>query len=474
MTLVDSAIDSLESVFDQEIELLKALARIPSVSSDESHSEDVKRCAQAVAAAFSEAGLEQVELLMTDGAPPYVFGQLLQAGPEAPTILFYAHYDVQPIGREAHWRTVPFEPEEQEDRRLYGRGVADDKAGIVLVLAAIRAWLLSCAKQSPPLPLPVNIKFVVEGEEEIGSDHLEPFLNQYRERLAADVIVLTDTANLATGLPSLTTSLRGMVAADVEVSTLDHPLHSGLWGGPLVDASTALVQLLSKLMNEDGELLIPGLNDDLPALTEVERQALDDLPFDEEEFCADAGLLPGGRLAQNGSSKSAGAYEKIWRQPALAITALQGAPLDSANQLTACARAQLSLRLAPGQDPQRAGEKLREFLLEDPPLGAQVKVELGHAAAGWSTNVEHPCFDAALRALAKGYDATPSLIGCGGSIPFVGPFSQVLGGVPALLLGVEDPPCNAHGENESLNLSDFEKAARSCVYLVDEILKLSA
>ncbi len=482
MTLVDSAIHSLEADFKQEIELLKELTRIPSVSSNEKHAEAMVRCAEAVAKSFGEAGLEQVQLLMTEGAPPYVFGELLQAGPAAPTILFYAHYDVQPTGRDADWRTPPFDPQLQEDGRLYGRGVADDKAGIVLVLAALRAWLASCAQQNPPVSLPVNIKFVVEGEEEIGSEHLEAFLHQHRERLAADVIVLTDTANLATGLPSLTTSLRGMVAAEVEVSTLDHPLHSGLWGGPLIDASMALAQCLSKLMNEEGELLIPGLKDDLPALTQRERQALDALPFDEEEFCADAGLLDGGRLAKQGSSKTTSSktassktvsvYEQMWRQPALVVTALQGAPLDSANQLTARAKAQISLRLAPGQDPQRAGEKLRAFLLENPPFGAQVKVALGPSAPGWSTSVENPCFQAALRALEKGYGAAPTMIGCGGSIPFVGPFSQVLGGVPALLLGVEDPPCNAHGENESLDLSDFQKAARSCVHLVDEILKL--
>jgi len=480
MGAVENALAHLEREFEREIDRLDALARIPSVSGHAAHEGDLRRCADAVAELLRALEPSRLDLWEVKGAPPYVLAEWLDAGGDAPTVLFYAHYDVQPPGRSTSWETPPFEPQQRGDGRLYGRGVADDKAGIVLVASALRAWRSASAEAGEGETLPVNVKFLVEGEEEIGSAHLEAFLAEQRERLAADVIVLADTSNLATGLPSLTTSLRGLLSVNVEVSTLDHPLHSGLWGGPLVDASMVLAQLLARVMDDSGGIAVPGLTDDVPELSAEQRRALAALPFDEVGFCADAGVLPGVRLARAPEDPVAGAeavsiYEQLWRRPALAITALEGVPLaQAANQLNSSARAQINLRLAPGQNPVRAGELLCAFLERDPPLGARVVTEVVASAAGWSAAEEGPACDAARRALEAGYGRPPVAIGCGGTIPFVGPFSEVLGGVPALLLGVEDPLCNAHSENESLHLGDFRKAARSCVHLLAELGKALA
>ena len=210
---------------------------------------------------LERSGLDGVELLRIPGAHPYVVAEKRAARADAPSVLVYAHHDVQPPGRPEHWLTPAFEPTLRADGRLYGRGVVDDKAGLLLHLAALRAWL--AAEGAPPL----HVKLIVEGEEEIGSGHLAEFLRLHRERLAADVIVLSDTANLATGVPALTTSLRGLVAVDVTVRALDHPIHSGFWGGPVPDAATALARLLARLVDDAGVIQVPGLLDDVPALS---------------------------------------------------------------------------------------------------------------------------------------------------------------------------------------------------------------
>jgi acetylornithine deacetylase/succinyl-diaminopimelate desuccinylase-like protein len=342
--------------------------------------------------------------------------------------------------------------------------VVDDKAGLLLHLAALRAWL--AAEGAPPL----HVKLIVEGEEETGSEHLAEFLRRHRERLAADVVVLSDNANLATGGPSLTTSLRGLAAVDVTVRTLYHPVHSGVWGGPVPDAATALARLLARLVDDAGAILVPGLLDDVPALGARERAALEALPCDEAVFRADAGMLPGTRFA---GEPGLGLYERLWHRPSLAFTALEGMPLaTAANQLIAEASARVGVRLAPGQDAERAVRLVTECLRRDPPAAAQVTTRVVTATPGWKTATRGPAFDAARRALAAGYGRPAVEIGCGASIPFVGPFCEVLGGAPALLLGLEDPPCNAHGENESLDLGDFRRAARAAAHLLDELARI--
>ena len=466
MAAVDGVLFALEKGFDRALDELCGLARIPGVSAEGFDPAEVERSADAVAALLLELGLDGVEVLRLPGAHPYVVGEWSGAGPRAPTLLIYAHHDVQPPGRPERWETPPFEPARRADGRLYGRGVVDDKAGLMLHVAALRAWLETTGG------LPLNVKLVVEGEEEIGSPHLAAFLRAYRERLRADVIVLSDTANLKSGLPSLTTSLRGLVVVDVTVRALDHPLHSGMWGGPVADAASALVRLLSRLVDDDGVILVPGIYDDVAELAPAERSRLAALPFDEGVFRQEAGLLARGELA---GEPGRSVYERLWWRPSLALTALEGVPLaTAANQLMDVARARVGLRLAPDQDPERAAARLVEFLQTDPPAGVEVSADLETAAGGWRTEPVGAAFDAARRALASGYACEAVEIGCGGSIPFVGPFSEVLGGAPALLLGLEDPVCNAHGENESLCLEDFEKGARSAVHLLAELASLPA
>jgi acetylornithine deacetylase/succinyl-diaminopimelate desuccinylase-like protein len=460
MPAPDRVIEAVERGLPETIRALCELARIPSVSAPGFPPEEVARCAEAVAALLQGIGLEHVESIRPPGAHPYVVADWLHAGPARPTVLLYAHYDVQPPGRADRWESPAFEPTER-DGRLYGRGVVDDKAGLLVLAGAIRAWLETEGA------LPVNVKLVIEGEEEAGSTHLGEFLEASRERLAADVIVLTDTANLEAGLPSLTTSLRGLVNVDVRVRALDHPLHSGIWGGPVRDAASALAILLGRLFDRDGEVAIPGFDDDVPVLSDAQRAAIRALPFDEAAFRADAGLVDGAALAADDRFS---AYERLWTRPALAITALEAMPLaESANQLVDAAAARVGVRLAPGQDAPRMRELVMEFLRRDPPFGVEVDLHCEVAAPGWRRDPDGPELDAARRALALGYGRDAVCIGCGGSIPFVGPFSRVLDGAPALLLGLEDPVCNAHSENESLHLGDFHKALRAAAHLLAEL-----
>jgi acetylornithine deacetylase/succinyl-diaminopimelate desuccinylase-like protein len=455
------ALEALERDFGRAVDELVALARIPGVSAPGFDPGEVVRSAEAVAELCRGSGLQQVEVVRIADAHPYVLAEWLGAGPDAPTALVYAHHDVQPPGRPGRWQTPAFEPSVRADGRLYGRGVVDDKAGLLLHLAALRAWLDATGS------LPLNVKLLVEGEEEIGSGHLADFLRACRARLDADVLVLSDTANLETGLPSLTRSLRGMVAVDVGVRALDHPIHSGMWGGPVPDAATALGVILGRLVDERGAIAVPGVYDDVPELSRDERAELEKLPFDEAAFQRDAGMTPGSGFA---GEPGRSVYERLWHRPSLAVTALEAMPLaGAANQLIAEARARVGVRLAPGQDAERVRDALVAFLEKDPPWGVQVETECGCAVPGWRSETVGPAFDAARRALAAGFGRAAVEIGCGGSIPFVGPFVEVLSGAPALLLGLEDPPCNAHGENESLDLDDFRKAARASVHLWAEL-----
>lgn len=467
MSEADRALAWLEDRFDDRIDELVRLARIPSVSAPGFPEREVHRSAEAVAALLTSSGFERVELLTLPGAHPYVVGEWLGAGPDAPTLLLYAHHDVQPPGRPSHWRSPAFEPTcvagEGEAGRLYGRGVVDDKAGIVVFAGALRAWLQSGGRP------PVNLKLVVEGEEEIGSTHLGEFLRLHRDRLSADAIVLSDTANLATGLPSITTSLRGLLNVDVFVRALDHPVHSGMWGGPVPDATSALARVLGRLFDAEGGVAIPGFEAGCRALSPVERARLAALPFDEAGFRADVGMVASARFVGGAGE----VYERLWHRPALALIGLEGVRLaEAANQLVAEAAARLSIRLAPGQDPEAMKARVVAFLAADPPWGVEVRVEPREGAGGWSVEPDGPAFAAAARALAAGYGRDPVYVGCGGSIPFVAPFVEVLGGVPALLLGLEDPICNAHGENESLDLADFRRALRSAVLVFAELAGL--
>lgn len=458
---VDAALSHAEEHLPATIDALKDFARIGGISAEGPPNPKLVESAEAVAAWMKRIGLEGVELLELEGVHPYVYGEWLHAE-GAPTVLLYAHHDVQPVGDESKWDSPPFEPEER-DGRLYGRGVVDDKAGVVIHFAALEAYLQNGG-------LPVNVKFVVDGEEEIGSENLQTFLSTYRERLDADVIVLTDTANLAAGLPSITYGLRGLVVVDVEAKALDHTLHSGMWGGPVPDPAMALCQMLGRLLTPEGKIAIDGLYDDVRELTPKERERLRKLPYDEAEFRADAGILDGVGMAPEDDFTP---YEQMWHRPSLAISALEAAPLDNApNQIVPSARARVGLRTVPNMKAKKTAEMLCKALEDNAPYDVRVTTKVRAAADWWLTTPEGPAFACAERALEKGFGQSSVYIGCGGSIPFVEPFARVLGGVPALLVGLEDPRCHAHGENESLLLSDFVKAVKSAVFLYDELSRL--
>jgi acetylornithine deacetylase/succinyl-diaminopimelate desuccinylase-like protein len=450
----------LKDRFDALIGELADFARIPGVSDPAYPKGPVRDSANWLAARLRAAGFENAEVVGFGDAHPYVVAEWLGA-PGAPTLLLYGHHDVQPPGRPEKWVSPAFEPEVREGR-LYGRGVVDDKAGVMIHVAALEAWLATHGR------LPCNVKLIVEGEEEAGSESLEAFLNTYRERFRADCIVLTDTANLDTGVPSITYTLRGLVAVDVEVAALDHPLHSGMWGGPVPDPVMALCRILARLTREDGTIAIPGLydrvRDDAAA-----RERLARLPFDEARFRADAGLLEGVRFAGEAARS---VYEKLWTRPSLTLTALEARPLKGAiNQLVESARARVTIRVVPDQEPAEIQRLLIAALEADPPHGVRVTTTPGAVGGYWSTVPEGPAFEAAERALRAGFWTDVAYIGCGGSIPFVQPFADVLGGVPALLLGLEDPICNAHGENESLHLGDFRKATIAAIHLYAELAR---
>ena len=285
--------------------------------------------------------------------------------------------------------------------------------------------------------------------------------------MKADFIVLTDTGNLETGLPSLTYQLRGIVAAEIEVRSLDHPLHSGMWGGPVPDPVIAISKILGGLLKEDGTIDIPGFYKNVRKLTARERARLRTLPFNEKSFRTDGGLVTGLKL--NGE-KQYTVYERLWTRPALTVIALEASPIrGSSNQIVDSARARVSVRIVPNQDADKMLKLLVRRLAANPPWGVQVTVKPLGAVPWWTTNPEGPAFEAAARALQKGYGRKAVFIGAGGTIGFVEPFARELGGAPALLLGVEDPICNAHSENESLCLDDWYKGMKSAVYLYEEL-----
>jgi acetylornithine deacetylase/succinyl-diaminopimelate desuccinylase-like protein len=439
---------------------LERLVRIPSVSAAGFDAGEVRRCAEAVRDLLDARGLEHARLLEVEGAHPAVYADWLHAGERAPTILLYAHYDVQPPGHPGAWTAPAFEPTER-DGRLFARGAADDKAGVMAHVAAVDAWLRARGE------LPCNVKLIVEGEEETGSEHLGAFLDAYADLLRADVMVLTDLTNWAVGVPSITYLLRGLVDATVEVRALDHTLHSGMYGGPVPDALTGLVKLLGQLTDEHGAVAIPRFTDDVRPPSPAERARLDALDFDTETFRADAGVLDGVALT---GDPDAHVLERLWMRPAVTVIGLDATPVDQAsNTLSPAARARVSVRLAPGQDPERARDLLRAFLEEHAPWGLHTTVTPGWSAGAWSAEPDGPAFEACARALEAAYGHPVVFAGVGGSIPFVAPFSAAFGGVPALLLGVEDPDTRAHGIDESLHLADWRNACLGEAYLLAEL-----
>jgi acetylornithine deacetylase/succinyl-diaminopimelate desuccinylase-like protein len=426
---------------------LGQLVRIPSVSADPAAAPHLRASADAVAALLSQAGLPQVEVLAAGGSQPAVLARR-PAPPGAPTVLLYAHHDVQPAGPRADWDSDPFTPAVR-DGRLYGRGAADDKAGIAVHLAALRAH---------GDDLPVGVTVLIEGEEETGSPALEPFLDAYADRLKADVVVFADAVNWTADVPSLTTTLRGGGSVVVEVRTLEHGVHSGLYGGPVPDALTALCRLLATLHDERGDVAVPGL----VRGTGTHANAPD---LAEAQFRAEAGMLDGVALTGTGRLT-----ERLWAGPAIAVTGIDAPSVaEASNTLIPAARAKVSLRIAPGDDPERARDALAAHLRAHAPWGAQVSVEPGPTAAPYAARSGGRAYAAAHAALAQAWGTPAVDMGAGGSIPFVTAYAARFPAAEILVTGVEDPDTRAHSANESLHLATFERACLAEALLLSNL-----
>jgi acetylornithine deacetylase/succinyl-diaminopimelate desuccinylase-like protein len=411
---------------------LERLVRIQSVSADPARHDEVRRSAEATATLFRDEGFD-VRLVTATGGLPAVIARK-PAPPGAVTVLLYAHHDVQPEGVRDDWRSDPFDPTER-DGRLFGRGAADDKAGIAAHLAAVRAL---------GDDLPVGVIVFVEGEEEIGSPTLDQLLTEHQELLRSDVIVIADSTNWAIGTPALTTSLWGLVDCVVEVRTLDHAIHSGMYGGVVPDALTALCRLIATLHDDAGNVAIEGLG----------STTASDLDYPVDRLREEAGVRDGVELFGDGSI-----VERLWTKPAVAVIGLDATRVaDASNTLLPVARARISVRIAPGDDATKASVSLRDHLVSHAPWGAEVTVTEGDLGQPFAIDAVGPAYDAARAAFTVAWDGvTPVDTGVGGSIPFIAAFADVYPDAAILVTGVEDPDTRAHGADEGLHLGEFSR-----------------
>ncbi|MDR1213596.1 MAG: M20/M25/M40 family metallo-hydrolase [Propionibacteriaceae bacterium] len=429
-----------EPAWAQEIiDDLTRLVAVPSIGAQAEHADDLARSASLVAELLSQAGCPEVQVL-DDCSAPAVLGRY-PAPPGAPTVCLYAHHDVQPVDL-ADWRTPPFQLT-RVGERLYGRGAADDKGGLAAHLA--------CLRRLGPNP-PVGLTVFIEGEEEVGSPHVDQFLARYREQLRADVYVIADADNWDVGYPALTTSLRGVCLALVEVATLDHAVHSGQFGGVLPDALTTLCHLLASLHAPDGSVAVAGL----------EARTSFAVDYPDDRFRTEAGLLPGVAYLGQGSLA-----DRLWAGPAITVIALDAPSLEQAsNTLLPRARALVSLRVPPGLKADQALAQLTDHLQTHAPWGAQVQVTPAAAGDPAQIAVDGPFAQTALAAWGEAFGQTPALIGQGGSIPLVNQLSSVYPEASLIVSAVGDPDSRMHGANESVHFGDLIRSVEAEVAFI--------
>ena len=416
---------------------LEALVRIESVSADPERAGEVQRSAEAVRDLFAAEGFD-TQITSADGGRPAVIAHKRARRDGAKTVLLYAHHDVQPENDHADWDSPPFEPTERDSpngTRLYARGAADDKAGIAAHLGALRVH---------GDDLPVDVVMLVEGEEEVGSDSLPALLRQHLDELRADVIVIADSGNWDIGVPALTTSLRGLIRVDVEVRTLTHAVHSGMWGGLVPDAVMTLARLIATLHDDDGNVAVAGLYAGPAA----------DVDYPEERLRAESGALAEVQWIGSGTS-----VERLWTKPSLSVIGLDAPKVaGSSNTLVPAAKARLSLRIAPGDSVADARAALERHLREHVAWGAELTITPVDAGEPTQIDATGPAYDAARAAFAEAWDGTePIDMGVGGSIPFIAEFLDAFPEASVLVTGVEDPDTRAHGANEGLHLAEFER-----------------
>jgi acetylornithine deacetylase/succinyl-diaminopimelate desuccinylase-like protein len=439
--------------------LARYLAFAP-ISSEPESAPKVAALAEALRTDLEKMGLSRARVLTLPDAHPCVAAEWMRAGPKAPTILVYGHFDVQPVKNEA-WSTEPHELVRKGDR-LYGRGSADDMGGWLSHLVAMEAWLAETGA------LPCNVKLLLEGEEEIGSPNLERFMDAHPDAFESDAMVLTDCENPSVDIPGLTVSLRGLLEVEVTVTSAKSDVHSGLWGNLVPDPATTLVALLARLVDEDGRLRLGRQAID-PAWLAASR----DVPLSSDVIRSGGRLLDGvDPLPDRGLTPAAWA----WRQPAVTVLSTGfPAPGTEKNAVRKSASAKLSLRIAPGQTSDELFELVAKELQRDVPGALEVKLtRMPGAASSWDYVAQGPAFDAADRAYQTSWGRAPLRIGLGGSIPFVALFGRRFARLPLVLNGVIDPETGAHGPNESMHIGVYTKTVKANVHLYDELARALA
>jgi acetylornithine deacetylase/succinyl-diaminopimelate desuccinylase-like protein len=432
--------------------------RIPSISAQPEYAAACREAAEWLAGQLEAIGVEHVEVCET-GGHPLVYGDWLHA-PDAPTAIVYCHYDVQPVDPIALWETAPFEPFVKGDRMI-GRGAADDKGQIHIHLRATEAILATRAA------LPVNLKFVFEGEEESSSVHLDAWLEANKERLRADLAVISDSGFFEGNRPAITVGLRGICYIQVDVTGTAFDLHSGTFGGAVQNPANALAQIIAALKGPDGRIRVPGFYDDVVVLSEVDRAAIAALPFDEEGYRDELGLP--ALVGEAGYST----LERRGARPTLDVNGLWGGfeGQGAKTIIPAHAHAKISCRLVPAQDPGTIFELLRAFILEVAPPGCSVDVSFLGGGKPSLTSIDHPATQAAARAIEATFGVPPLYIREGGSIPVCASFETILG-LPVVLLGFTPPDDHAHSPNESMSLPNAETGIRTVVAYWDELARL--
>ena len=452
---MDKVIDFINVNRDRYLDELKALLAIPSISALPEHAADVKRCAEWCADEMRRIGLQNVRLIDTPGNP-VVYGDWLGAE-AAPTILFYGHYDVQPVDPIDLWESPPFDATIR-DGEIYARGSADDKGQVFMHFKAVEAYMKQTGR------LPVNIKFILEGEEEVGSAHLDDFVRAHRGELGADVVVISDSPMFARGVPSMCYGLRGLVYFQIDLRGSSTDLHSGSFGGAVANPAMVLSQMLAQMKDRGGRIRIPGFYDDVVPLQDEERKAWASLPFNERKYKKDFGIPK--VFGESGYTT----LERTWARPTFEINGLlSGFTGEGAKTvLPAVAMAKVSMRLVPNQDPDKIAKLFEEYVHEVAPKTVEVKVTRMHGGKPWMASYDNPFIQAAGRAIEKGFGQKPVFTREGGSIPVVSTFQEELG-LPSVLFGVGLPDENAHAPNEKLDVGNFHNGIIASAMLYDEL-----
>jgi len=458
--VTNNVVDFINLHRDRYVDELKAYLAIPSISALPAHAGDVRRAAEWTGEELRRIGMQQVELIETPGHP-VVYAEWLGAE-GAPTILFYGHYDVQPVDPLEKWTSPPFEATER-DGEIYARGAADDKGQIFMHFKAVEAWLSQAQR------LPVNLKMFIEGEEEIGSKHLDEFVRNHRDKLAADVVVISDSPMFDRGIPSICYGLRGLAYFQIDVRGTTSDLHSGSFGGAVANPAFVLAQILAQMKDRSGRIKIPGFYEDVQPLRDEERAQWKRLPFNETRYRKELGAP---RLfGETGYST----LERVWARPSFEVNGLlAGFTGDGAKTvIPAGAMAKVSMRLVPDQRPDRIAELFEAHLKKVAPKTVEVKLTRMHGGKPWMASFDNRFVQAAGRAIEQGFGKAPVFNREGGSIPVVSTFQEELG-IPSVLFGVGLPDENAHAPNEKLDLGNFHNGVIASAYLYEEVGRLGA